>query len=55
LQKNGNEAQKMAVKAERQKKIVQENTKSKSKMSKAEKKAAKKLKAQEFQILSRKN
>lgn len=45
----------MAFKEQRQKKIIQENTKSKSKMSKAEKKAAKKLKAQEFNILNRKN
>jgi hypothetical protein len=38
----------MAVKEAKQKKIIQANTKARSKMSAAEKKAAKKLKAQEF-------
>jgi hypothetical protein len=42
----------MAVKAEREKKIRDGNIKAKSKMSKAEKKAAKKSKAQEFEMLN---
>lgn len=52
LQENGLEAGKMAVKQERQKKLLQKTVKSKSKVSKAEKKAAKKLKAREFEMLN---
>jgi hypothetical protein len=52
LQHNKKEAAKMAVKEERAKKIKQSTVKAKSKMSKAEKKAAKKQRAQEFETLN---
>eukprot|EP01023_Acetabularia_acetabulum_P062333 TRINITY_DN7661_c0_g5_i1.p1 TRINITY_DN7661_c0_g5~~TRINITY_DN7661_c0_g5_i1.p1 ORF type:complete len:680 (-),score=114.48 TRINITY_DN7661_c0_g5_i1:133-2112(-) len=48
LQKNEQEAEKMAVKEEKAKKIKQENIKSKSKMSKAEKARLKKEKGRAF-------
>ena len=42
----------MAVKQERQKKLMASTVKSKSKMSRAEKKASKKVKAREFEMLN---
>ena len=52
MQKHGVERKKMDVKETRQKKLEQSTLKAKSKMSKAEKKAQKKHKAQEFQALT---
>jgi hypothetical protein len=52
VQNNKQEASKMAVKDAKQKKILQSNIKAKSKMSKAERKAAKKIKAQDFNVLN---
>ena len=50
VQNNAQEAAKMKIKQDKEKKIKQSNIKAKSKMSKAEKKAAKRLKAQDFEL-----